>query len=152
DHVSWVTAAITRFDLTPPTGSRRSSPRLGEFLELGRFEVGDRPQRHSSLGPMDDVVALALDPGGGRGSSLAGPGKQIDNVLVALVDERGDRAAGEIIEPPAAQREVLGREILDRRRKIDPPVKPRLDRVAVGGADIFEMAGLQGADVSADDL
>ena len=73
-------------------------------------------------------------------------------MLVALIDERGDRASGQVVEPAAAQRKSLGGEILDRRGEIEAAVEPGLYRVPVGRCDIFQMAGLHGADMAGDDL
>ena len=80
------------------------------------------------------------------------PDVEIDDVLVALIDQRRDRPAAQIVEPAAPQRKSLGGEVLDRRGEIDAAVEPGLDRVLVARRDIFEMAGLHGADMAGDDL
>src|SRR5712671_115394 len=66
--------------------SGRAAPVFGELLELCGFNVGDGPEGHAVLRPVHDVVALAL---GALRRCLAagGPDKQIDDVLVALIDQ-----------------------------------------------------------------
>ena len=73
-------------------------------------------------------------------------------MLVALIDERGDRASGQIVEPAAAQRKPLGGEILHRRGEVEAAVEPGLYRVPVARYDVFQMAGLHRADMAGDDL
>jgi len=73
-------------------------------------------------------------------------------VLVALIDERGDRPAVEIVEPPARQRKARGAEVLDRRCEIDAAVEPRFDGVAILGRDVLQMAGLQRSDMAGNHL
>src|SRR5881227_1041888 len=108
---------------------RRAAPVFGELLELRGFEVGDGPESHAVLRPVHDVIALAL---GTLRRRLAGggPDEQVDDVLVALIDQGRDRPAVEVVEPGAGQRKARGREVFDRRGEIDAAVKPRLDRVA----------------------
>ena len=60
--------------------------------------------------------------------------------------------AAENIETPADQGKTFIRKILHRRNKGQPPVEPRLDGVLVSGSDVGEVAGLQRANVSVDDL
>src|SRR5690242_21791761 len=100
---------------------------------------------------MHDVVALALG-GLRRRVASSGPDEQIDDVLVALIDERRDRAPAEIIEAPAGQRKARRGEILDGRRKIELAVEPRLDGVAVLRGDILEMTRLQRPNMAGDDF
>ena len=102
---------------------------------------------------MHDVIALDGGVAGEVRADAAGwPDIEIDDVLVAMVDERRHRPPVEIIEPPAGKRKPLWCEVLDRRREIDAAVEPRLDRVLVGRDDVFEMARLQRADMPGDDL
>src|SRR6185437_6073220 len=62
------------------------------------------------------------------------------------------RPAAEIIEPRALEREAKRGEVLDRRGEVELAVEPRLDRVPVGRDHVFEMSGLEGANVPGDDL
>src|SRR5580693_6518920 len=71
------------------------------------------------------------------------PDVQVNDVPVVPVDERSNRPAVDIVEPPANQREAPCREILDRWGEIDATVEPWLNRMLVGRDDIFEMARLQ---------
>src|SRR5438132_12685218 len=100
---------------------RRAAPVFGELFELRGFEVGDGPEGHAVLRPVHDVVALAL---GALWRRLAGgrPDEQVDDVLVALIDQGRDGPAIEVVEPAAGQWKAHGREVLDRRREIDAGV------------------------------
>src|SRR5260370_35598078 len=73
-------------------------------------------------------------------------------MLVALIDGRGARPPADIVEPPALQWKAGRSEVLDRRGEIDAAGEPRLDGMLVAGGDVFEMSGLQGADMAGDDL
>src|SRR5438874_9942716 len=127
------------------------APIGGELFELRHLDIGHGPEIHAVLRPEDDVVALALG-GSRRRVGAPGPDEQINEVLVVLIDERCDGPAVEIIETAAGQREVRRGEILDRRRKIELAVEPRLYGVAILGRDILQMARLQGADMTGDNL
>src|SRR5436305_7510130 len=127
------------------------APVGGELFELRHLDIGHGPEIHAVLRPVDDVVALAL---GGLRRRVAGtrPDEQINEVLVVLIDERRDGPAVEIIETATGQREVRRGEILDRRREVELAVEPRLYGVAILGRDILQMARLQGADMTGDNL
>ena len=73
-------------------------------------------------------------------------------MLAALVDQDGGRAAGDVVEPAAGQREALALEVLHRRGEVEPAVEPGLDRVLVGGRHVHQMARLQRADMVGDEL
>ena len=71
--------------------------------------------------------------------------EDVDDVLAASVDESGDGATSCYIEAPTEQWESVVGKVADRRGEIDAAVEPGFDRVLIGGLDIGEMAGLQGA-------
>ena len=73
--------------------------------------------------------------------------EQIDHVFAPLVDDRGHRFAGEVIEPAAKQRETFRGEVDYRRPDIDPAVEPRLDGMLVARLHIQQMIGLERAKV-----
>src|SRR5436305_2974414 len=127
------------------------APVGGELFELRHLDIGHGPEIHAVLRPVDDVVALTL---GDLRRLVAGtrPDEQINEVLVVLIDERCDGPAVEIIETATGQREVRCGEILDRRRKVELAVEPRLYGMAILGRDILQMARLQGADMTGDNL
>jgi len=52
-----------------------------------------------------------------------------------------------VLYPSLDMPESVIREISDGRSEIDAAVEPGLDRVLVGGLDVSEMAGLQGAEM-----
>ena len=71
--------------------------------------------------------------------------EDIDDVFAARVDEGGDGFPAGDVEASADQWEPLVCEVADRRGEINAAVEPGFDRVLIGGLDISEMAGLQGA-------
>src|SRR5262249_3742263 len=69
--------------------------------------------------------------------------EQIDYVFAALIDDRGDGLAVNVIQTPAKKGEAFRGQIDDRRSKVDPAVEPRLDEVTIAGLDLSEMTGLE---------
>src|SRR5579862_609302 len=124
----------------PPDRSRRA-PEAHEILQLARLEIGYGPKAHAVLGPVDGVIAIA-NRRGGRVAGLIWPDIKVDQMLVAAIDERRDRAIVEIIEPAAQKRKFRGGKIFDRRREIELAVEPRLHRVLIGRDHVLEMARL----------
>src|SRR5437868_2148560 len=127
------------------------APVGGELFELRHLDVGDGPEIHAVLRPAHDVVTLTLRRLRRRVAGT-GPDELINEVLVVLIDERCDGPAVEIIETATGQWKVRRGEILDRRREVELAVEPRLHGVAILGRDILEMARLQGADMTGDNL
>jgi len=70
----------------------------------------------------------------------------------ALVDERGDFAAFEVVEAAADQRKAVAREVFDRGRKIELAVEPRFNGVLIGGGHIHQVAGFERAHVVSEDF
>ena len=86
-------------------------------------------------------------------SLLCRPDEKIDDVLVAMEDQRGHAASAYDNQAvPPTQGKFLRRQILHRRREIEHAVEPRLDGVLVGRDDIQHVAGHQGTDVAGDDF
>src|SRR6266567_4651515 len=83
---------------------------------------------------------------------LGGQNKNVDDVLAARINQRGDILPAENIEAPADQRKTFVREIFHGGNKSELAIEPRLDSVLVGGSNVHEMAGLQGANMRVDDL
>src|SRR5581483_943859 len=80
------------------------------------------------------------------------PDEDVNEMLVALVNQRGHGAAVQIIQSPTDERKILCREILRVRRKINFAVEPRLDGVLVGRQDIGQMICLKRSDVTGDGI
>ena len=59
------------------------------------------------------------------------PDKQVDRVLAMAVDEGGDRAPIDIVQPTPDQGKPLRRQVLHRRGEIQFAIKPRFDRVLI---------------------
>jgi len=81
---------------------------------------------------MDDIVTALRQ----TGSRAVLPvrrrhDEKVDRVLAVPVDERGDRTLIEVVETAADEGIAVGGEIVDRRRDIEPAMKPRLHRVLV---------------------
>src|SRR5262249_16054233 len=76
-----------------------------------------------------------------------GPHKNTDESLAAAVDQSGDGASLENIEPAADEREILRAKIRNGRSESDFSVKPRLDGLLVRRSDVGQMAGLERANV-----
>src|SRR5467141_197600 len=72
-------------------------------------------------------------------------------MLAARVDEHGDGAAVDDVEAAALQGKSFIHKIVDRRRKVQLAVEPRLHGVLVGRLNIFEMSGLKGAQMRVHD-
>ena len=122
---------------------------LGELAEFGGVQ-GRRRKGTFRYSSKDQVIALNRRVA----RKLCGlrPNEDVDDVLLAMIDESGDIAAVQIIETAADKREALVGEIVDGRRKVEPAVKPRFDGVLIGGFDIVQMARLQSANVARDDF
>jgi len=67
---------------------------------------------------------------------LGGPDEDVDKVLAAPVDQRGDVAFAKHIQAAANQREAFVHEIVDGRNEFEFAVEPGLDGVLVGGSNV----------------
>src|SRR6266436_1199100 len=84
---------------------------------------------------------------------LSRPNKQIDVMLLALVDERRYSSVIQILQSAADKRKPLTGKILNRWSEIELAVEPGLDCVLVGRDHIGVMSfQLQRADVIGNDL
>ena len=102
---------------------------------------------------MDQIMALhRRERGGSRILFFGRPDKEIDNVFIAMKNQRGHAAAVEVIEPAADKRKFPRGQILDRRREIQLSLKPGLHGVLIGGADVEQMRAHQGSHVTGDDI
>src|ERR1044072_9958161 len=85
-----------------------AAARVDAFAQFVGVDVGDGPEGHAGVSPGGEVVAL---PRVRRlGCSVAGrrgPGVEVDEVLSALVDERGDGASVEVVEAAPGEREAF---------------------------------------------
>ena len=100
---------------------------------------------------MQNIIAVPCETL--HGFSAAGfrwGDEQIDNMLIALVDERRYFPTIQIIQPTSDQTEALGREILNRWREFKLSVKPGFDRMLIGRRDIEKVSGKQGANMIGD--
>src|ERR1700722_2553189 len=68
-------------------------------------------------------------------------------MFAALVDERCDLVALEIIKASAGQWKAIRGQIFHWRRKIELPVKPGFYSVLIGGRHIHQVACFERADV-----
>ena len=96
------------------------------------------------------MIAVLVAGAGGWRWSQSFHNKHVDDVLAAAIDEGGCSLPVEHIEAAAQEGEAFAGKILDRRGEIDFAVEPGLYRVLVGGLNVSQMAGLQGAQVRID--
>src|ERR1051325_3563928 len=82
-----------------------------QVFEFARVQIRNGRVRHAGCRPRDDVISLACRsvriPVRGRR-----PGEDVDYMLPALIYERGDGTAAEIVQPSAAELETAIGEIL----------------------------------------
>ncbi len=76
---------------------------------------------------------------------LGGHHKNIDDVLAACIDERGDILAAKNVETRADQLKPFIGIVLHGRNKGELPVKPRFDGVLVGRSNIDQVAQAAGS-------
>src|SRR5579862_589753 len=127
--------------------------RVHELAELRRVEVGDGPELHAVVAPVDGVVAAFARHRHGfqrRPRTSGGPRVDVDHVLPPPVDERGHRASAQRVHPASGQREARAVQERHLRRKVHPAVEPGLHGMLVGRDDVGEVAGHQGAYVLLD--
>src|ERR1700677_4579167 len=125
----------------------------GEDPHFLRVEVGRHPVVHPAVTPMEQVVPVmrgTLDRA--LGAIRGRPNKDVDYVLVALVNQRRHGPAVEVVETAADQTVAVRGEVVNWRREIDPSVEPRLDRVLVGRDYVHQMTGHQRAQMAGQDL
>jgi hypothetical protein len=128
-------------------GSDRSPKERGEGGEFFFIDVGGRPERHRVVGPMEKMEATrrgeAVDGRGRRFWRVVGPDEEVDGVLVAVVDERGDGLVVDDIEAATDQRKAVGSKVAHGRGEGKLSRKPRFDGVLVGGDDVHEVLRLE---------
>src|SRR5262249_54365615 len=98
---------------------------LDEFLQLFIVDIADSKELETLRSPASNVVplhCLQLRLVTFGGSSLRN--EEIDHVLAASIDDRGDDLALNIVEPSAKQHKAFCRQVHDRRRYIDLAVEP----------------------------
>src|SRR5260370_12072359 len=71
------------------------------------------------------------------------PDEDVDEMLAPRVDQHGNGAPVNNIEPAALQRKSIPHKIVDRRREIELAIKPRLHRVLVGRLHVLQMSRLK---------
>jgi len=125
----------------------------GEVLQGGGCGVGDDIPGKWAVSELERAVALGR--GGESIIALRGCGRAdegVEDVLAVVVDQGGDGAALEVVEAAAGEGKAGRGEVTDVGSEIEAAGEPRLDGVAVGGDDVEEMVGHQGADVGVDEL
>src|SRR5215831_18729588 len=98
---------------------------------------------------IDDGIAAPFFHARLAGGLFAGwPDENIDQMLVAPVNKRGDGPAIEVIQPATHQRKPLSGEIPHVGREIEFAVEPRFYSVLIAGGNIRQMPRHQRADMS----
>jgi hypothetical protein len=100
---------------------------------------------------MQNIIAVVCETlHGFSATGIRRRNEQIDNMFIALVDERRYFPTMYVIQPTSDQTEALGREILNRWRESELSVEPRFDRMLIGRGDIEKVSGKQGANMIGD--
>ena len=126
--------------------------RAHELAELGVIQIGDGPERHAVPDPMAHLEPTNRSRVAGGSPIGRGPDEHVDRMEAPLIHERGDRLAGDVVEPTTHQRKTDGREILNRRREIQLAEEPWLHRVLIGRSHVEQVSISERADVITDDL
>src|SRR5271163_4557491 len=135
------------------TAQRRDTDRpsfrkqLMEFVEIRRTDIGNSEHLHPALAPIDPVVAKLRTGLRGHVRIHRRPNEDIDDVLAPPIHQHCDLTAFYNIEASALQRKAIACEIAHWWGEIHFAVEPRLYRVLVCRHNIYEMAGLQRAQV-----
>ena len=119
--------------------------------EIGRGDIGYSADGEAVLLPGEPVVALGFT---GTVPVVFGLGlfdEDIDDVFPAGIDQGGDSFSAGGVEAAADQRETIVGEVADGWGEIDAAGKPGFYCVLVGGFDVGEVAGLQGAEMRVDE-
>ena len=103
--------------------------------------------------PVGQREAVALGDRGRRVVRRRGrPERQRQPVLVAAIDQHRHLATVDDVETAAHQREPHGREIVHRRRVVDPAGEPWLHRVTIGRGDVDRMRAERDPEIARDQL
>src|SRR5277367_4638304 len=96
-----------------------ASPRIGrtslffanqvaEFRQFLRVQIGNRPEGHAGIGPVNEMVtALGNRRTGCFVSGLHRPDKQVDEVTTALINERRGGVGVDVIQSAADERKSV---------------------------------------------
>jgi hypothetical protein len=106
-----------------------------ELVQFHVVEIGDGPEGHAVASPVAHLEAAERARVRGRLAGIrSGPHEDVDRVLPALIDERRDGAAGEVIESAADEGKAERREIVDRRGEVQFAEEPRFHGVLIARA------------------
>jgi RNA polymerase sigma-70 factor (ECF subfamily) len=111
---------------------------LSKLPHTLRAHVRDGPVGETTPPPVDDLITLGGTFLCSNVAASLRPDEQIDDMLAPLVHEHGHLLIIQKLQPAAAQRIALIRQVDHRRREIDMAVKPRLDRVRVRRGHVHE--------------
>src|SRR5262249_49497542 len=116
--------------------------KLLKILQVSTIDVGYDPIREVVVDPLEQVITLSCY-GLLHLASLGccRPDKQVNEMLVPLINQSRHRPVIEIVKSSSNQRKSLARKIHHRGCEIELRIKPRLYRVLIRGGDIGEMVG-----------
>ena len=112
---------------------------LRKLLQFVEIQIGDRPERHALAGPVDEVKALVRRHPGAGIACAGGKNEEVYRMQPPRVNKRRDRTSRGIVETASSERKALRPKIGHRRRIVELPVKPRLDRVLVRLCNVRQM-------------
>src|SRR5215218_804673 len=126
----------------------RGTKRGGKLLELFHIEIGCCPVRNVVIIPSNDIVAINHTPRwGGAGGSLRNR-SDTDQMLPPLIEQARHRYPLDHIDSASDQLKVLTAQIHNAGRLGDAAVKPRLDRMSVGGQNVARLRRHERANVT----
>ena len=112
----------------------------GQQRKQERFQVHMGPDGKPVKTPIDAPAQDQSARGGRLRQRIVvlarGPFEHIDDVTLALINQRGDRMVIDVVKATSNECEALAPEVVDRRRVIELTDKVRLDGTAIGGGDV----------------
>lgn len=116
---------------------------LVEALKVAKGCVRDNAEFNLVLSPINPLVASEGSCVGRPVRFLGGPHENIDEMPAAHIDERGDRAALNIVQPRSLQCKTFIRKIANREGKFKSVVEPLPYDLLIVGSDACHVSRLQ---------
>src|SRR5437016_6325803 len=107
-----------------------------ELLQVSRSSIGNGTELQISFAPIHPLIALPRTATR-RTVRFAGvPNEDIEELLVATINERGNGSTLNDIHASALQRETVISEIANRKNEFDLALKPALYGSRIGGTHV----------------
>jgi hypothetical protein len=125
---------------------------LVESRQIGWSSVGNGAELQLVFSPSDPLIALPRACTRRAVRFRRPPNEDIEKLVAATVNERGDRATLNDIYAAALQGETVVRQIVDRDRKLNLFLEPSSHRLRIGRIYVRYLARQEGAEMSIDNL